>query len=462
MDDLFVSFAASIEAFLNAAGDDPFKAMGYLLFAAGWLSVLIWIPILYEAIHIGLEIYLEARQEHFAHGLKWIVLRIAVPNTSEQTPKATENLFAQLAGAHSSISWAETWRDGAFQAALSMEVVCTEGQTSFVIRCVDKIRDLVEAAIYAQYPDAEIDLIEDYSKKAGPENGKFPDPEWNAWGCEFIPASPAPDADVYPLKVYSEFEDKVSGEFKDPVAAYLEVLSRLGPGEHCWFQIIILPTDQNDFRAKAAKTIMKLKGIKVEAKHSILSDIINFPFDIVKGVLSVFGLNIFEAPKKAEKKDDFPQVMKLSPMEREILEAVERKSSKIGFECKIRFIYIGKKAVFSKPRISTSFIGAIKQTNTFHMMAIKPDFKKTGMSSAIWWFKERRNDKRKERLLKYYRSRDSAGMKRFFLSAEELATLWHFPILTQVKAPTLRQIQSKKSTAPTNIPFELPGDPELG
>lgn len=452
---LFASFIASIEAFLNIAGDDPFKAMGYLLFAAGWLSIAIWIPILYQVWHIGSEIYLEARQHRFAHNLKWLVLRITVPNMSEQTPKAAENMFAQLAGAHSGISWAETWRDGAFQASLSMEVVCTEGQTGFHIRCLDKVRDLVEAAIYAQYPDAEIDLVEDYSKKAGPEAGNFPDQDWNAWGCEFIPANPAHDADAYSLKVYSEFEDKISGEFKDPVAAYLEVLSRLGAGEHCWFQIIITPTNQNNFRERAGKVIKKLKGMKEEEKHSLVSDILNFPFDIVKGVLSAFGLSIFEAPKKPEKKEDFPQIMKLTPMEREILEATERKASKIGFETKIRFIYLARKEVFSKPRIGTSFIGAIKQTNTFHMLAIKPDFKKTGMSSAIWFFKDRRNDKRKTRLLQYYRSRDGAGMSPFFLSAEELATLWHFPILTQVKAPSLRQITAKKSTAPTNIPFEM-------
>ncbi len=460
MDDLFASFIASFEAFLNIAGDDPFKAMGYLLFASGWVSIILWILIGRVAILVGLEVYKDARETAFAKTLQWVLLRITVPSTSEQTPKATENMFAQLAGAHSSISWAEVWRDGAFQAAISMEVVCTEGQTSYYIRCLKGSRDLVEAAVYAQYPDAEIEMVEDYSRHAGPEHPRFPDPEWNAWGCEFIPANPAHDADAYSLKVYSEFEDKVSGEFKDPVAAYLEVLSRLGPGEHCWFQISILPTDQNDFRKRAGLVIKKLRGEKIEEKKSLLADIMQFPFDIFKGILSVFGINIFAAPAKGDKKDEPPKLMRLSPMERDILEATERKASKIGFECKIRFIYLAKKTVFSKARIAQGFIGAIKQTNTFHMMAIKPDFKKTGMSSAIWFFKDRRNDRRKSRLLEYYRSRDGAGQKRFFLSAEELATLWHFPILMQVKAPSLRQITAKKSTAPYNLPFEVP-DAEL-
>ena len=188
----------------------------------------------------------------------------------------------------------------------------------------------------------------------------------------------------------------------------------------------------------------------------MLDELIAFPFTIVAGVFSAFGLNIFghhEEPKK-DAKADYPQMMKLSPIEREILEATERKASKIGFETKMRFVYLAKRDVFSRARIAQGFIGAIKQTNTFHMQAIKPDFKKTGMGSSIWWFKDRRNDARKTRLFKYYRSRDGAGRPRFFLSCEELATLWHFPILLQVKAPSLRQIQAKKSDAPTNVPFE--------
>ena len=452
MQDLMVSFLASLEAFLNAAGDDPFKAMGYLLFAAGWVSVLIWMFIAYESWHVIQEVYLETREHHYAHKLKWVILRITVPNVSEQTPKAAENMFAMLAGAHSNISWTDKWRDGAFQPSISMEVVCTEGRTSFYVRCVDKSQDLLEAAIYAQYPDAEIDKVDDYAKKVGPEKGNFPDPDWDLWGCEFMLVKPDP----YSLKTYPEFEDKISGEFKDPVAAYLEVLSRLGPGEHCWLQISIRPTDQDAFRKRADAEIKKLKGIKVEHHKSLLDELIAFPFTIVAGVFSAFGLNIFghhEEPKK-DAKADYPQMMKLSPIEREILEATERKASKIGFETKMRFVYLAKRDVFSRARIAQGFIGAIKQTNTFHMQAIKPDFKKTGMGSSIWWFKDRRNDARKTRLFKYYRSRDGAGRPRFFLSCEELATLWHFPILLQVKAPSLRQIQAKKSDAPTNVPFE--------
>jgi hypothetical protein len=39
------------------------------------------------------------------------------------------------------------------------------------------------------------------------------------------------------------------------------------------------------------------------------------------------------------------------------------------------------------------------------------------------------------------------------LSAEELATMWHLPILQQVKAPQLHRTEAKKIEGPVNIPY---------
>ncbi len=369
-------------------------------------------------------------------------MRITVPN-SEQTPKAAENFFAQLAGAHSSLSWKDQWIDGAFQPSISVEMVSMAGRVSYFVHCIDKSQDLIEAALYAQYPAAEIEIVPDYSRQFGPQ--KFPDPEYDAWGAEFTPVQP----DAYSLKTYPEFEDKVSGEFKDPVAALIEAFSRLGEGEQAWYQITLTPTDQKSARERAMAIVSKLKGEAPKVHKSFLTEIVDAPLNMITSIF--FG----GGAKAPAAKDPTPAMMRITPMEREVLEGVERKASKIGFECKIRFLYIAKKTIFSKARIAQSFIGAIKQTNTFHAQALKPDLKKTGMSSAIWWFKQQRNDGRKTRLMNACRSRDTtAGLHSFMLSSEELATLWHFPILIQVKAPSLHQIEAKKSDAPYNIPFE--------
>lgn len=448
MDELFLGLPFAnfdVDAFLDLAGSDPFTAMAYLIVRGGWI---IFVFLFLWMVKYG---WLEWRQNKFVASREWILLRIAVPKASEynqQTPRAVENIMANLAGAHSPASWKEKWFDGAIQMPLSLEIVSIEGQVSYHVYCLRQLRDLVEAAIYAQYPDADIDAVEDYARAVP---AKYPSDEWDLWGCEMTNVVDDP----YPLKTYPEFEDKVTGEFKDPVANLLEVFSRLGPGEQAWYQILIRPTDQKEFRQRAEKLINKIKGVKETKKKTILDDVLDLPLTTVKTFADVaLGTPSAPAKKKDDPKDAFPRMMALSPGERFILEAIERKAAKIGFDTKIRFVYVGMKDKLSKPKVVNTFIGAIKQTNTFNMQALKPETKRVGINGTLWWFKDRRNNLRKTKLVGAYRRRSgAAGLNSFFLCSEELATLWHFPILTQVKAPQLRRTEAKKTEPPANIPF---------
>ncbi|MEK7473489.1 MAG: hypothetical protein AAB668_02035 [Patescibacteria group bacterium] len=434
----------NVDAFLDLAGSDPFTAMAYLLLNGGWvifIGVFIWM------VTYG---WLEWRQNLFVAGREWILLRITVPKASEfnqQTPRAVENLFANLAGAHTPVSWKERWIDGTIQMPLSLEIVSIEGQVGFYVYSLRQMRDLVEAAIYAQYPDADIDAVEDYAHAVP---SKYPSDEWDLWGTEMTNVAPDP----YPLKTYPEFEDKVTGEYKDPIANLLEVFSRLGSGEQAWYQIVLRPTDQKDFRQRAEKLINKLKGIKEVKKRTIMDEVLDLPMTTLTTFADVAMGTPSAPPKKNDPKEAFPRMMALSPGERGVLEAIERKAGKIGFDTKIRFLYVGKKGKLSKPKVVNTFVGAIKQTNTFNMQSLKPETKRVGVSGTLWWFKERRNNLRKRKLVMAYRKRHmTMGLNSYFLCSEELATLWHFPILSQVKAPQLRRTEAKKSEPPANIPF---------
>jgi hypothetical protein len=434
----FLNF--DVNTFLNVVGNDPFSAMGYLFLNGGWL---ILIPVAWFMIK---NAWLEYKQNQYAGKREWILLRISVPKASEQTVKAVENIFPLLAGAHSPASWTETWLEGATQAVLSLEIASIDGNVSYYVRALRGLRDLVEAAIYSQYPDAEIEEVEDYARQVPAD---YPNDEWDVWCTEMTNVMPDP----YPLKTYPEFEDKVSGEFKDPLAAFLEIMSRLGPGEQAWYQIILQPTDQKDFRKRAESVIKKIKGIKEAPKPSFAEQVVNIPVGIGLEVVNTVIGSSFGAKKSDEKKDGTPEILKLSPGERLVLESIERKASKIGFNCKIRLVYVAKKESMKKSKFVQPFIGAIKQVNTFNMQALKPS-SKVGVNGALWWFKDRRNNERKSNMIRAYRSRSGwTGLNKFFMGAEELATLWHFPILLQVKAPGLRRIEAKKSEPPSNIPF---------
>ncbi|MFA6429141.1 MAG: hypothetical protein WCV84_01440 [Patescibacteria group bacterium] len=416
--------------------------MWYIFIHGGWIAVL-WV-LLWGAKYLWLD-YIQTKNY-----LKkeWVVLKVRVPRTSEQTPRAMENLFASFAGAHSPFSWVEIWIQGETQSQISVEIASNEGDVSYYVYCVNKMRDLVEAAIYAQYPDADIDVVPDYAKNV-PQ--RYPDEVWDLWGCEFMPVAPDP----YPLKTYHDFEDAVSGEFKDPLAVLLENFSRLGPGEFAWYQMVIVPTDQKEERKRAQAVIDKLKGTTKKETESLGMMILKLPITVLGAIINIF---IPPPATKTKTKEEgaFPRMMAMTPGERDVLEAVEHKASQIGFATKIRLVYVAKKEVMKKSRVAHPFIGAIKQMNTFDMQALKPDSKKTGVSGTLLFFKNTRNTIRKNSLIACYTSRASwRGLPRFNLCIEELATLWHFPILIQVKAPQLHRTQAKKSEPPANIPFGM-------
>jgi hypothetical protein len=432
-------FSFDWEAFLALAGSSPFAAMMYLIARGGWI-VLLWV-----FLWGFREIWLDYKQGQAAAKKEWTLLMIRAPSTSEQSVRAMENAFASFAGAHSPASWTEKWMQGKTQSAISLEIVSLEGHVGYYIRCERPMRDLIEAALYAQYPDAEIQEVEDYTKKVP---GHYPDEEWDLWGTEMVPVQ---KSDAYPLKTYIDFKDETAEDarFKDPLAALLENFSRLGPGEQAWYQIIIVPTDQKDERKRAEALIKKIKGEKEAPKRSLLDEIIDLPLSLVNTAFSTGA-----APPKKEGAATPPKILLLSPVEKQILEAVERKASKIGFLSKVRFIYVAKKVAMKKAKVVQPFIGAIKQTNTFHMQALKPEGKHVGVNGTLWWFKDKRNNTRKHHLMVNYRGRSATrGMPPFFLGSEELATLWHFPVLMQVRAPQLERTTSKKAEPPSNIPF---------
>ncbi len=428
-------------SFVDSIGGNPFIAMGFFLANGGWivlLAVILW----------GIsELWLDWRQTIYAGKRVFVVLAIDIPRTSEQGPRAVENMFAYLAGAHGGMSFLDKWWDGVTQDTISCEIISMEGQIQFIIRTTRKFRDLVEAAIYSQYPDAQIAEVEDYASKV-PAN--YPDEEYDVWGTEMIPAT---KTDLLPLKTYPYFEDKVSMEFKDPLSAMFESFARLGLGEQAWFQIVLTPIAQSDYTKAGLALIKKMTGQKVEAKKNILDHAVDFPLKAAGAVFDAVAGSPAAPAKKPEAKLDF-KIMNLTPGERDVVAAVENKISKLAYKVKLRFVYVAKKEVKSNPRIVNPFIGSIKQFNTNNMLSLKPELKRIGMSSSIIFFKTSRNNGRKTRIVRAYRNRSNhTGASSYHLCTEELASLWHFPHTLQVKSPQIKKTEAKRSEPPSNIPF---------
>lgn len=421
---------------LEAAARSPFNAFWYLFLHGGFLVVLF---VLWEG---GKGLWLHERQHRFGHTLTSVLLCINVPKDNTQSPKAVENIFSQLAGAHKTDNFIDKWWKGKFQESFSFEIVSTGGYIQFFVRTVTSYRDLVEAAFYAQYPAAEISEVEDYTNFA-PDH--FPNEEYNLWGTEMILAN----KQYYPLRSYTEFEHQLSQEFKDPMAALLEAMSKIGPGEHIWIQILLTPTD-DAWKEEGLALAKKLVGSKVEHKQSLMEKAIGLPGDVITGIASeAFGGNTEE-----ERKKDPPiSIMQfLTPGERRVLEALQFKLAKIGFKTKIRLMYLGKKEVFHKGRGVSPIIGAIKQFNTLDLNALKPN--KVATTHANYFFVQQRIAEKQRKIMKAYKDRSThRGGSLYMLNIEELAGIYHFPVM-EVKAPLVQKTVSKRMEPPIELPMD--------
>lgn len=384
---------------------------------------------------------------------KFILLAIDVPENNEQSCKAVENLFTYLAGAHKSINIIEGWWQGMFQRSISMEIVGIDGYIQFLVHTPADWRNLIETAVYANYPDAEITEVEDYTKDAP---SFFPNQEYDCWGTEFILSK----EDMLPIKVYKEFEHQFGApetHYRDPMASLMDLLSSLQRGEQVWYQILIGPTDFKWVK-RGEELMNKIAGIKKKPKPSLLGQAVE-PVNKVAGDLAYIVAAGWDpsrepgeaAAKKDEEKAEF-NMMKLMPGQKKQIEGIQEKVSKMGFEVKIRMIYLAKRDVMNKPKVVNGFVGFIKQFNLNDLNGLKPDMQLTATSTAFLRAEPRVNI-RKRKIMKAYRERDDvAGRNTFIMNSEELATLWHFPLDAVVKAPLIQRAAARRVEAPMSLP----------
>ncbi|MDD5251873.1 MAG: hypothetical protein PHT12_04555 [Patescibacteria group bacterium] len=416
----------------------PLPQMMWRLFLDG-----AWIPILIIVGWGVWELFFHWRQVLYANTLTYTVLAIDVPHLNEQSPKAVEQIFSGLYGSYLFLDKIEEYWKGMYQPTISMEIVSIGGHVQFLVRCQTRNRDLVEACIYSQYPDAEITEVEDYAAKV---ELPLPNETTNAFGIEFILARPT----YLPIKTYIQFEHNLSEEyFKDPMSQVLEVFGSIKPGEQLWVQFLITPIDTS-WRKESQKAADKMVGREVAKKKNALEHLADIPVMAAKEMAGVVMPLTPEAPPK-KSSDAMPRMLALTPNERETLEGIQNKAAKLGFKSKIRMVYIGDRAVFSKGRVMTGLMGCFAQFNSLHLNGLR-GYGKTMPKSNYFWQKWTQVAKT-SRIIRYYRRRTNFGGPTYILNTEELATLWHFPYV-HVKAPLVKKTEAKRAEPPMGLPTE--------
>ncbi|MFH2063264.1 MAG: hypothetical protein ABIJ46_03875 [bacterium] len=419
-----------------------FFELGSMSFPQMMLRLFIdggWLPMLLVLLRGGWLLWVQWRQNKFAATITTCLLAIDVPRQNEQTVKAVEQIFSTISGAYSGLDKFEKYWLGKFQPTFSFEIVSINGYVQFLVHTWTKYRDLVESAVYAQYPDAEIVEVADYTHTIP---SRYPDQEWDIFGSELVLKKPS----HLPLRTYPQFEH-TSAEypFKDPISALLEIMASLKTGEQLWVQFLVKPND-GGWRAKGIKEIEKMLGRKAPPKKSVIDEALWLP----KGVVKEFGSLLTSGPSAAPASKEEPlKMLAMSPGERGVVEAAQMKLTKIGFDTKIRIVYAGRRNIFSKKHF-TSVKGSFAQFSSLNLNELKPYGKVT--PKGDYFYQRWSEPDRKTRLVRNYSNRSSgAGATAFVLNTEELATLYHFPMRDQ-KTPLLKKTDAKRAEPPAGLP----------
>ncbi|MEI6266599.1 MAG: type IV secretion system DNA-binding domain-containing protein [bacterium] len=341
------------------------------------------------------------KKASYVNEIEHTVLSIKIPKNNEKGPVAAEMMFAALHGILHSKS--EQKKGTTVQEHFSLEIVSTLNSIEFFIWVPKKIKEFVEGQVYAQYPTAEISVVNDYSKTTDVDGDKNPDA---IAGTELLLTKD----DIYPIKTFLNFD-------VDPLAGITGMLSMTNePNEQIWIQILAKP-ENDDWRKKALSYIASKKTIKPNSG--------TLPLDFIFNALNV-------APVEA-KKDAKPEAPKLSHAEETELTAIEDKSAKLGYRVMIRVVYLSKSREKATDKIQ-AVVGAFKQFNTTNLNG----FTGKGLFTS-------------EEFLNAYRAR-LFNDKGYDLNIEELASLYHLPHVS-VETPNIVWTSSKKGEPPSSLPF---------
>lgn len=407
---------------------------------------------------IAWRVWVHYVQQDFISGIDFVVLEIVPPREVLRSPKAMELFFTNALYHFSYKGGREEFWQGAVWFWFSLEIASIDGQVHFYIRTPTRVRELIETQIYAQYPQAQVKAVEDYTLAVDEIS---PESAWNAWGCELKLVKP----EVFPIKTYEDFGlgDDPKEEFKvDPISPIIEFFGSLQKGEQAWMQIVVTPS----------KKQYKTKGTMF-GHHDWVQE-------------ARIQMDKFLEPytKYNESKINpgtYTKEIRSPGFLDKVVDAMATKTAKVGFDTGIRVMYVAKKEVYN--------MNNRRNIRLIWRQYAKPDcneFMRTNstqgdaFNSSFFGLTPKQVMVLAERMLHEYRERGFFHLplrhilndhnlpkplllilKRFFLpyfhpptfvlNVEELATLWHFPGQI-LKVPTLERIESKEAAPPSNLP----------
>lgn len=326
-----------------------------------------------------------------------VLLQIKVPRENEKTPLAAEQMFSSL---HGIMRGAKKSLD-----MISFEIVSmSEGGIKFYAVAPAHLAKFVEGQIYAQYPNAEISHVNDYTVTSRS-------------GQNYVSAGIVElEKDyIFPVKTFRDFE-------VDPLAAVTGAISDLKVSEEAWIQIIIRPVS-NYWQESSKDYITAIREGKSLTSGGIL--------EMLSGLVSALAKSLQTSDEKGVVKKE---VVRLAPGQEEELSKIEEKMLKLGFEMGIRIVTKASDQ-FRSEQILRDIVASFKQFTTAHLNS----------------FVHSESEKSGEEIYNEYVKRYLPAEVPDILNIEELASLYHLPNVT-VETPNIVWSRARKSEPPMDLP----------
>lgn len=410
-----------------------------------------WIVLVALVVYLLFILYMEEIQGQWLTSQEWVFLSVRIPKVNELSMLAVEQIFTQMHALATTITFAQKYVEGKFQLWYSLEIVSLGGTVSYIIRAPKKVQDLVEASFYAQYPEAEITEVSDYMENLEFHPGHS---SFDIFGFEFK----LEEHYTLPIKTYKEFEHTTAEKkIIDPLAPLFESLAAINSKEMYAVQILICPLPEDQWKPKSeAKAKELIEGKEHHESFNLLSAMLKLFSAVLAGAAG--GEHGGEEHATEDKKS----FMQLSDVEKERINAVLRKPGKPGYLTKIRHLYLAPQDAFDNGKKALP-IGSYRTLGNANTNKLKPDTKKTWTAKEYKVSEQLERayieyvvNERKEHFFKGFKNRSMyIGLPPFVLNVEELATIYHLPLVSEdaTTTPPVTSVESKKAQPPANLPI---------
>lgn len=389
------------------------------------------------------------RNREYEHAWKWSFLEMRIPREILKSPRSMDQLFQGIAALRNiEGDFGEKYIDGEITKWFAFEMVSFGGEIHFYIRCMKAYRRMVEAAFFAYYPDVEIEEVPDYTHSLPHNIADLKEQKMDIWGTEVVLQRDF----GYPLRTYLAYENYEEMHQLDPMSIFMENMGKAKKGEFVGVQYVLEP-------------MAREWG---EAYENLVEDLREPKFSEKVGTTHVKETgDVTSTAFKAA-------LIQRTPGAVDVLTAVEANLSKPAFNTIVRFIYIAPLTIFYEQYARRAIHGSFNQYGAHDLNYF---FYDEGIATKInpgtwpWWYRLRRLDARKQRVLQNYIEREmqihawwgkllSSNIFDWnfkshpqVLNTESMATLFHPPSNLVLTAPHTQRIESKKVGAPAGLPI---------